>query len=52
MKNQEFVKSLGYIEKGTGQHQSNTVYDADFISPTLNAVNYKEPLKVIETVRR
>ena len=22
------VKELGYIEKGTGKHQSNVVYDA------------------------
>jgi DNA (cytosine-5)-methyltransferase 1 len=41
------VQELGFIEKGTGQHQSNTIYSADGISPCLNAVNYKEPLKVI-----
>lgn len=38
---------MGFIEKGTGQHQSNTVYGIDGISPCLNAVNYKEPIKVV-----
>lgn len=44
----ESVNTLGFIEKGTGQHQSNTVYGSDRVSPTLNAVNYKEPVKVVE----
>lgn len=44
----ESVNTLGFIEKGTGQHQSNTVYGSDRLSPTLNAVNYKEPVKVVE----
>jgi hypothetical protein len=46
------VQELGFIEKGTGQHQSNTIYSTAGISPCLNAVNYKEPMKVvIETER-
>lgn len=44
----ECVKQLGFIEKGTGKHQSNTVYSSDGLSPTLNAGDYKEPVKVIE----
>ena len=43
------VKSLGFIEKGTGQHQSNTIYGSDGVSPCLNSVNYKEPIKIVET---
>jgi len=32
------VKELGYIEKGTGKHQSNVVYDAGGgAAPTLTA---------------
>lgn len=29
---------LGYIEHGTGQHQSNTVYDPKGISPALTTI--------------
>lgn len=32
------VKSLGYIENGTGQHQSNTVYDTEYISPAITTI--------------
>ena len=39
-------KQVGYIEKGTGKHQSNTVYDGENISPTLSASDYKEPVKI------
>ena len=42
------VQELGYIEKGTGKHQSNTVYGSEELSPTITAVSWKEPLKVIE----
>lgn len=41
------VRELGFIEKGTGKHQSNTVYASDELSPTITAVSWKEPLKVI-----
>ena len=40
---------LGYIEKGTGQHQSNTVYDWNYLARTLQAGDYKDPLKIICT---
>lgn len=29
---------LGYIEHGTGQHQSNTVYDPNGIAPTVTTI--------------
>ena len=29
------VLELGYIEKGTGKHQSNVVYSEDRLSPTI-----------------
>lgn len=29
---------LGYIEHGTGQHQSNTVYSTNGISPALTTI--------------
>lgn len=32
------VKELGFIDKGTGKHQSNTVYDKDGLSPCVCAV--------------
>lgn len=36
---QETVKELGYIENGTGKHQSNVVYSDDGISPTITTIN-------------
>lgn len=44
----ESVRQLGFIEKGTGKHQSNTVYDKDGLSPTLSACDWKDATKVIE----
>lgn len=42
------VKELGYIEKGTGQHQSNTIYDSEGLSPTIcSADAIKCPLKFL-----
>ena len=41
------AQQVGYIEKGTGQHQSNTIYDGENISPCLNASDYKEPVKIL-----
>ena len=46
--NNSFVaQQVGYIEKGTGKHQSNTVYDGENIAPTLAASDYKEPVKIL-----
>lgn len=40
--------SIGYIPRTNGtQHQSNTVYDQNRIAPTLTAVDYKAPVKVL-----
>lgn len=39
-------EQIGYIEKGTGQHQSNTIYNGENVSPCLNASDYKEPIKI------
>ena len=39
--------SIGYLDRGTGKHQSNMVYDANGIMPTQYAVQYKEPFKVV-----
>jgi len=41
------VIEVGHIEKGTGKHQSNTVYSGGGLSPTLMSNNYKEPIKVV-----
>ena len=30
--------ALGHIEHGTGQHQSNTVYDSASISPAVTTI--------------
>lgn len=32
------VKQLGYIENGTGKHQSNTVYSENGLSPSLTTI--------------
>ena len=42
------VNELGFIERGTGQHQSNTVYSTDGICPCEYSVQYKEPFKILE----
>lgn len=41
------VNQVGFIDKGTGQHQSNTIYSDNGCCPCLNAVNHKEPIKVV-----
>src|SRR5699024_1172877 len=39
--------SVGYIPGPNGtQHQSNTVYHTETVSPSLNATDYKNPIKV------
>lgn len=42
------VNELGFIEQGTGKHQSNTVYGTDGICPCEYSVQYKEPFKILE----
>lgn len=44
-------KRIGYIEKGTGQHQSNTVYSSEGCSRTIQATDWKDPQLVSHAVR-
>lgn len=38
------IKELGFIEKGTGKHQSNIVYSSDGLCPTIPAmIGVKQP---------
>lgn len=46
-KPQRRVNEVGFIDKGTGQHQSNTIYSTNGCCPCLNAANHKEPIKAI-----
>lgn len=42
------VKQLGFIEKGTGKHQTNIVYDKNGLCPTLYAALWKGAFKVVD----
>ena len=42
---------VGYIEKVTGQHQSNTVYSSEGCSRTIQATDWKDPQLVSHAVR-
>ena len=42
------LSKIGYMDKGSGEHQSNQVFNKDGICPTLPSVSYKEPLKIID----
>lgn len=42
------IEELGYIDNGTGKHQSNTVYSKYGISACQYAGQYKCPFKIIE----
>lgn len=44
----EEVKQLGFMDNGTGKHQSNTVYGTDGICTCEYSVQYKEPFKILE----
>ncbi len=41
----------GYMEGGTGEHQSNQVWGKDNTCPTIPCVSWKEPLKIVEKRR-
>jgi len=44
------IVELGYIEKGTGKHQSNTVYSAGGVSPTVVAsIGVKYGIMIVDT---
>lgn len=32
------TKELGFMDNGTGKHQSNTVYDINYLCPCLTTV--------------
>ena len=32
------VKSVGFMDNGTGKHQSNTVYDSEYICPAITTL--------------
>ena len=41
------VIQVGYVERGTGKHQSNAVYDPKGLARTIQAGDWKSPLKII-----
>lgn len=47
MRDSKRIIELGFIERGTGQHESNTVYDSQGLSPCQSATQHKNPTKVI-----
>ena len=42
------IKELGFLENGTGKHESNTVYESNGICPCEYAKQYKSPFKILE----
>lgn len=47
------IMELGFIDKGTGKHQSNTVYGAEGIAPTLCAgLGIKYWTLIVEEVKQ
>lgn len=43
------IKEVGFIDKGTGKHQSNIVYSAGGIAPTLTAsLGVKTSIMIID----
>ncbi len=45
------IKEVGFIDKGTGKHQSNIVYAAGGIAPTLTAsLGVKTSIMIIDLV--
>ena len=44
------VVEVGYLENGTGKHQSNTVYDTNGLSPTITTIlnGGTQQIKIIE----
>lgn len=41
----------GYIEKGTGEHQSNQVYDSEGLARTMQSTDWKDPQLVSHSIR-
>lgn len=45
------IYELGYMDKGTGKHQSNTVYDTRAICPALTTIQGgTQQIKVLEFI--
>ena len=42
------LNKLGFIDKGSGEHQSNQVWGTDANCPTVPSISWKEPLKVVD----
>ena len=42
------VNYIGFLDKGTGKHQSNMVYDSLGLGRCLNACDYKSPTAIID----
>lgn len=42
------INKIGFLEKGTGEHQSNQVFDKEGICPCVYAGVWKEPFKILE----
>ena len=42
------VNLRGFLDKGTGKHQSNMIYDSSGLSRCLNASDYKSPMAFID----
>ena len=40
------AERIGYVDKGTGEHQSNQVYDENGLSRTMQHTDYKDPMLV------
>lgn len=38
---------IGWLEKGTGKHQSNAVFDKDGLSPCIMAGFIKQPAMIV-----
>lgn len=45
------IEEVGFIEKGTGKHQSNVVYSARGVAPTLTAsLGVKTSIMILDLV--
>lgn len=42
------INKLGFLERGTGEHQSNQIFGTDGVLPSQYAAQHKEPFKIVE----
>ena len=55
MNEEHRIKKIGFLDKGTGEHQSNIIYDKDGISPGVLAgfgVKQQVTMIVVTVVRK